>query len=408
MHLQSPFNKIIERCILAVAFMIPFAKKFVPALLILLGLLILIRAIKCRFINRTNPGMPLTICLVIFLLHLLGLTYSEHIDDGLNEIGIKLSYILFPALALLSPAFDNELKAKAIDRFVYGCLAFIPVAIAYGIYRSVIYDNPGYLSYQELGINFHPTYAATYQAWALFAVILKFSRNEFLFGKKWISYAALLIMPIFISMLASKAGIIAGLMTCIFAAYVLIREKYSVSKALALNLGIAIISIMAARMLPGSSSRIDGALQDVKANTEAISETTHEVSYSSTALRMVTWSASWELLKSHPFGVGTGDTTPELVKIYSAKEETYAREKNLNSHNQYLQMAAEHGWPGIICIILLVASAAINCIRSKDYVFLHLIALIAMNMMFESFLEVQAGIVFFCFWLFAGAGRNHL
>jgi len=334
--------------------------------------------------------------------------YTEHPDDGWTEIGIKSSYLLFPILAFMSPVFSKTQKEKIMLWFVYGCLAFIPLAIGYGLYRSITLNDFGYLSYQELGIYFHPSYAATYQALALFILIQHASLKQFLFNKKWLHYSALFLVVLFISMLASKAGLIAVLMSIAAGVWIFIKNKQPKILAFGIATLLAIFSLATFKYLPGAGARLDSAVNDVEGpqtNNNIAAEKT--VAYSSTALRLVTWSASWQLIKSNPLGVGTGDTTPELVKQYNAMGETYAAEKNLNAHNQFLQMGAEHGWPAVFMIIGLLLIATYRSFQSKQWIFVLLLSLIGMNMLFESFLEVQAGIVFFGFWLFVGAGRGY-
>lgn len=407
--IHSPFNKIIGRCICAVAFMIPFAKKFVPGLLILLALFIIIRGIKSRHFKIDKSDTPLILSACIFILHLAGMIYSEHRVDGWNEIGIKSSYILFPVLAFMSPVISRNQKEKTILWFVYGCLAFIILATGYGLYRSITLNDFGYLSYQQLGIYFHPSYAATYQALTLFILLQHASLKQFLFNRKWFHYTALFLVVLFISMLASKAGLIAVLISISAGIFIFLKNKQSKLHTFGLAALLAIFSLASFRLLPGAGARLESAVNDVEVpaihNVETAEKT---VAYSSTALRLVTWKASWQLIKTNPLGVGTGDTTPELVKQYDALGETYAAEKNLNAHNQFLQMGAEHGWPAMLLIIGLLVVATFNSYKNKQWIFVVFLALLGMNMLFESFLEVQAGIVFFGFWLFIGAGRTNL
>lgn len=380
----------------------------VPGLLVLLALFIIIRGIKSRHFKISKNDVPLILSVCIFVLHLAGMIYSEHPEDGWTEIGIKSSYLLFPILAFMSPVFTKIQKEKTMLWFVYGCLAFIPLAIGYGLYRSITLNDFGYLSYQELGNYFHPSYAATYQALTLFILLQHASLKQYLFNKKWLHYSALFLVVLFISMLASKAGLIAVLMSVAAGTIIFIKNKQPKLLAFGITSALAIFSLASFKLLPGASARLEGAISDVETpqmNNNAVEEKT--VAYSSTALRLVTWSASWNLLKSNPLGVGTGDTTPELVKQYDAMGETYAAEKNLNAHNQVLQMGAEHGWPAVFMIIGLLLIAIYSSFQSKQWMFVLFLSLIGMNMLFESFLEVQAGIVFFGFWLFVGAGRGN-
>jgi O-antigen ligase len=98
--------------------------------------------------------------------------------------------------------------------------------------------------------------------------------------------------------------------------------------------------------------------------------------------------------------VGTGNTESELISIYLQANENYAAERKLNAHNQFLQAGAEHGWPGILLLLACMLLLLFNALKWKNIIMLNFVLLCSMNFLFESFLEVQAGLVFFCFWVF--------
>ena len=102
-------------------------------------------------------------------------------------------------------------------------------------------------------------------------------------------------------------------------------------------------------------------------------------------------------MRENAFGTGTGDTQSKLNTIYLQQGETYAAEHQLNAHNQFLQTGAELGW---IAVLLLVA-CMVFCWQSArgEAAATLFFGLCALNFLFESFLEVQAGIVFFSFWV---------
>ena len=60
------------------------------------------------------------------------------------------------------------------------------------------------------------------------------------------------------------------------------------------------------------------------------------------------------LLLTHPLGVGTGDVTDELQKVYERDGIDYAQDRRLNPHNQWLQAGVAFGWPGILMVFSLI------------------------------------------------------
>jgi len=63
----------------------------------------------------------------------------------------------------------------------------------------------------------------------------------------------------------------------------------------------------------------------------------------------------------------------------------------------------EFAWLGIILLVSMIIAGFVFAARNGDNVLLAVLILCSMNFLFESFLEVQAGIVFFCFWIFIGS-----
>lgn len=373
--------------------------------LVLFGLYLLVQCILKKRLYFSKKDLPLHMLAVLFLLHLIGLTYSENVEYAWTEIGIKLSFFAFPLIALMMPSISSKQGNHVKLAFIIGCLSYLVVSVVTGVYNSLEQNDFSYLSYELLSAPYHPTYAATYQAMAVFMLIQNPSWLKFGLGKRIVFWLILLLMVLFISMLASKAGLLALWISLLMAAIFFFKNKENLRRALLLTASLMILSIASALYLPGVSSRIENAVKDVQtnaptnANESSLENVPEQEAHSSTSLRMVTWSASLKLLLENPLGVGTGDTTNELVKIYDSTGEQHASEKKLNAHNQFLQTGAELGWPALIALCSSLALLFALYLKTKDFLLLNFLLLCGMNFLFESFIEVQAGIVFFCFWI---------
>lgn len=386
---------------MAIAFLIPFAKKFVPGFIGLLGIYVIVYAIKRKRLHIPAFNLPNVLLLGIFLLHVIGLLWSDHRDDGMDEIGIKLSYAVFPIIAWLMPPLRIRQTTVVMHWFLFGSLAFIPLALGYGIYRSAIHQDIAWLTYQQLGIYLHPTYAATYMAFALLILWRSEMNAVRPLRKSSFSYVAGILILIFISMLASKAGFIAALMVIILGSYYTYQKRKILRDAILHGILATLILGISAWLAPGSITRVEAAMHDLENQHEVATENSfvHVEAKSSTELRLVSWKASSSILMEKPFGAGTGETQFDINEKYLLAGEQYAAEKNLNAHNQFLQAGAEHGWLGISLLIGLMLVIFLRSLRSKNQLMLAFITLCGMNFLFESFLEVQAGIVFFCFMI---------
>jgi O-antigen ligase len=360
--------------------------------------------LACLFppkIDISRRFLPLFVLSGIFILHLIGLLYTEHYAEGTKELEYKLSYIVFPVLAIFIPVFSEKARDWLLDLFAIGSIVFALNSIWEGL---VFYQETGelaQLSYGELSHPFHPTYMAVYNVFfaTWFFKRLSLDMNV---GRQLLYGTGLVISGAYVIMLASKAGILSLGIPIVFGCFFFIKTKRI--KRLFLVMGVFMLSIVASyKLIPTSSQRIETAVQTVtKGTTDADSEMAH----SSVKLRQVIWTASLEVIIENPFGVGTGDTTPELVKKYRAMGEDFAAEKNLNCHNQFLQVTCEHGWIALLLLVTGMAMMILRSIKTKDWIFLAFLLICGLNFLFESFLEVQAGIVFFFYFCLVFLNRK--
>ncbi len=378
-----------------IAFFIPLHKKTVT---FLIGLFVMYTIIY--FIRRKStlswvfqPAMFFSALLYTMLF--VSAFNSSFPEVAWKELEFKASMFVFPLLALLHPGLSKNELYRIFNAFTTGTLLFALVALSYGIYRVNQYGSLDYLTYSKLGIVFHPTYMAVYQSLALLWILMRGVRQDYFFSIKWIHWIAGGFTVLFISMLASKAGIIsAGI--CIFLAGFAAHRRYIIPRHYILVCLSSLVFLFATSMLlPLTASRFERSAKDIA--TSPVGE--NSPAYSSTELRKVTWAASFEVLRENPFGLGAGNVGAKLEELYERDGETYAAEHQLNTHNQFLQIAAELGWPGLLLMILIFLLTFVQSIKSGTFIFPAFILVTGVNCLFESMLEVQAGVVFFFFFL---------
>jgi O-antigen ligase len=103
-------------------------------------------------------------------------------------------------------------------------------------------------------------------------------------------------------------------------------------------------------------------LQEMVRSTSEYSEVLKEPSknYSSTAVRILTWNATYNVLKKSNLliGNGSGDTKDILMEYYRIHNYRTPYEKKLNSHNQFLETLNGTGILGFTFLI---------CFQSHKY-----------------------------------------
>jgi O-antigen ligase len=116
-------------------------------------------------------------------------------------------------------------------------------------------------------------------------------------------------------------------------------------------------------------------------------------------VRLIMWTIATQVLKEHPFGVGTANVDDYLFsKLTKLKQHTLAN-KYYNPHNQYLQSGIEIGVIGLAVLLLLLIKATNLAWKQRNYLLLFIVVNLAFNMLFESMLQRQSGIVFYTFWI---------
>jgi O-antigen ligase len=244
--------------------------------------------------------------------------------------------------------------------------------------------------YRKLSNGYHPTYQAVYGCFSIGILLnwLMKGQNKW----KWLKIGLSVLLSVYVGLLASKAGILCLAALLMFLAFHQARDKHK-RKLVFLHAGLFAILMVSVLGVPKSSSRFEQVIAAAAGQEDA------EIATSSSQARLVAWRSAVDVMLEKPFGVGTGDVKAALIEKYEEQGELFAEEKQLNAHNQFLQSGVEHGWWGMLLLLGVCVLALLEAIRMKNRLLTIFILICGFNMLFESFLELQAGIVFFCFFL---------
>jgi hypothetical protein len=391
-----PTNKAGFDVLLTIlAFLLPITKRGVPLVIAAMAILRLWQlftkdqALRVASIPTRRLAAAMA---AYFLLHLIGMLWTEDIATGWKEIEYKLSFAIFPLLLGWRISRDEKLPAKVCLAFIAGCIVFIIWTLLNASWKYSQGEGAGVWFYSELSMHFHPSYSAMYIS---FAMVLWISLNHKL--KLWWHIMAAALMLVYIGLLSSKAGMVsAGFAIC--AGSVLLWQ-YGQRRHALIFIG-ATVPLLAINALfsPGVSARIESAINDssklLAPATEHVEENT-----SSTNLRRTALLAGIRTFAQHPLGTGTGDLNEALKEEYIRQGAFFAAEKKLNPHNQILSTGIALGWPGILALLALFWFGVRFAWKNSDYIYLSFLLIVAMNLMVESMLEMQGGIVFFCYWM---------
>lgn len=337
-----------------------------------------------------------------YLYHFVGMLWSTNSAFGWSDIGMKASFLAVPLIFSIG-RFSITPKRFAIAAS-FLLVAVVKGLVIFAIWKSIYHQEDNHWAYffeSEYSTFIHRSYWATYTAmastWMLYLLLSGKLNWKFPFFLAW------LILSISTFLTASKAGIIIWflLSLVVFVQFALAKKWWKI-----LGLGFAGAIAMVC-FLMFSNSRIASRFQEIP-NAISSVQTTNNPSVESNTARIIMWSTSVKVIKDNWFlGQGTGDVKDALLVKNTELKNTGAAERNLNSHNQFLNTWVQLGFVGFLLLVMIFLSTIRNGIRNKSVYAVLFGLTMALTMLFESFVETQAGIVPFCLLLMLVNNKPH-
>ena len=375
--------------LILIAFVIPLDRKLAPPLIILL----LLTSILNNRIKKIKTHKVLFFS-VLYLLYAIGVSYSSNLEVGVKSLVENLSYIIFPISIYLSDINFRDKINNILQSFVDGCLASILISMIISLINFYFTLETSSFFYGNSSYFFHSSYMAMYASFGLLIVY------SVLFNKKEKSKlnqlklgGILFVLTASIILSASKTGLISMLLIngIAFFYWIIKSEKY-------IKGGLFFVLVLTSLFVSYNSSSI---LKNRVNELIAVASTEDSSTHSSTTARVEIWKVSIGLIKEKPlFGYGTGDVKEVLIEAYNNKGLVNFAEKKLNTHNQFFQTSIAIGIVGAACLFLMLLIPFILSYKNRknQYLYSFFILLIFVNLLTESMLERQAGIVFYCFF----------
>ena len=248
---------------------------------------------------------------------------------------------------------------------------------------SVIIHQSYFAMYLVFGIAI-----LTYLEWPVFRRISPL--------RTFASISLMLFLSICTILTGSKIGFIMWVIVMVAITGFLIKELKQKWMPAVMLMGFMSVGLVFIQSTPELKSRIlkvirltDGQLkEDATGNIE------------STAARLLVYKTVGDVLIDQPwYGSGTGDFQDVLDLAYEAKGYSNLKERHLNAHNQFFQSWLGLGIPGLVLLFSIFVVIFQHAFSSGERVYLGFAALIALISLTESMLNVQAGVVFFSFFV---------
>lgn len=344
--------------------------------------------------------------ILLYLLYLTWIVFSNHVDIGLKYAENKLSFLLFPILLSFQPRFKIQLS-----NLILGSALGLVVAAVIGFVASFqCVQDGGTLSTCLTSVHVspihHPSYFAAFILINLVGIWIMYKRKEAYFNLRWIVPYFAFIGAVFMLCL-SLASLLFLALTVIVVALYLLKKRIKKIAFYTLVILAPIVFYAVFSNLPFVKADVEYTQHSIGKFVQNPIEFIQEKQGYKTGneVRLIMWTASCYEIMEHPLGVGTGNVDDYLSKRLVALHqlELAKMDENhsikYNPHNQFLQTALEIGILGLIFLVLFISSAIRDALRTKNYLLLFICSSLVFNSLFESMLQRQSGIVYFAFWM---------
>jgi O-antigen ligase len=371
------------------AFWLPIERTFFPIVIwIWIGTWLLEGDFKIKathtFKDKYKKTIFFLVCL-FYLLHIIGLLYSENISKGMSDLQLKIIIILF---AVVMAGLNELYKRKPyhiLASFLSGTLTISLIALIVGTIKGVEQLS---ITIQKLHF-VHHTYFSLYLNFSVLLCFYFFGKHLFIKPRGiWLIIAV--FFGIIIWLVQSRAGII------LYSLIIMIWLIYNVQKLkFPIFLSRAIIFVIIGSLIFFiSKEKKFEPLFNMASHYAFNQEQT--INADKLPVRLKIWNSSIHVIQNNWLtGVGTGDAKKELIKTYQPKGYIHCFKYRYNSHNQFLESMIQLGILGLFTLLFLILTPLYQSIKEKNYLLLGFLILIIGYAFIESMLSRLAGVAFF-------------
>jgi O-antigen ligase len=391
------YTKIFDYCLGAFSIItLLFQKQAALAYLVLIVLLIVgISKKKVKFTFNFT-----TFLFILFYgLYVFYALYTNHVSDAFRYFENKLTFIVLPLFFFFLP--------KEKMAFKWTIRGFLIAVLLLAI-QSLVFSFSNYFKTHEIGsfistrfsYQHHPSYASVFYTFALLVSWNQRKKNAENYSLYWlIPFSIIQLFAILACM--SLAGLLFLLLFFIAVFIYFLATKIGRKRTILFSIVSPVLFYFVVMVTPPLKSQWDDAkhftVTFVNDPSTFLKDPANAENGS--GVRLIMWTIATQVLKEHPLGVGTANVDDYLyTKLTKLKQYKLAK-KYYNPHNQYLQSGIEIGVIGLAVLLLLLIKATNLAWKQRNYLLLFIVVNLAFNMLFESMLQRQSGIVFYTFWI---------
>jgi O-antigen ligase len=333
-----------------------------------------------------------------FLMHVVALIWSDYRSDGLHSIEVKLVFLILPILFSSENYLNTERRNVLEWAFIISCLSAFLYCIIVAYSRNP--NTSASFLFERMTISdplMHPGYLSNYIVFAFVFVCLKLTRSV----KKALRLNLILITIgiIFLFALFVFISKTALLFLGFFIVYLLWKLSSYFQNPI-VRILVVFCLLLSVGLLTFTIPSVKYRFNETRINIPE-KKPSEVMFYSSTEARIAAWNLEWDLIQQKPIvGYGTGSANPLLLSSFKQKGYTDLVKNNMHTHNQILHTWLDLGLIGIVLLfVLLFYVAFLFVFKQKNEIGFWMVVLTLVNISTDDMLEIQAGVVFFIFFI---------
>ncbi len=374
--------------IMMLSFFLP--EKLQALAVMVTGLYFVIRSVRSKeTILRSNYVWAIVISSFYFL-YLLAIPLTPHEYRPFLSLLCerKASLLLMPLVFAITSQSFRELIVGELIYFVYGCVISCVAGNADFAWHIWCAKGSAPLSHVQYRIMFerstgiHPTYMGLFLS---FSVCITLLAAPF---RGVVKYLLIYLLLIFLLALLAKSPIIALVVIFIHYAYLHRKELYHYKMA-ALGLFASLAS--ACYFIPFIGQRLKEVLQFAGSGKPG------NVADNSVYVRKLIWNADTDMLRHYWLtGIGPGRLLHVLYERYFFYSVTHHFFVGyFDPHNEYFSEWLSFGLLGIALFVTVLILHFAKALKTKNYLYGYLLAIIYVTFATETLLSRQEGVLFY-------------
>ncbi len=366
-----------------------------------LGATSIVKMIAQRRIGNRSLSKPLVIAfaaiILYWLIYVVSLVQGGDIHEGLQAIVRKAVLLIFASCFLLTDT--SYLKEKQFRWLFYALWLSVCGVFLYYVGVGVGKLFGGSTLEEVCGEGFDPrhhAYTALYvdTALAFVYVELQSQWRKLQRGLRTALIASVPLLILYVLIVNSRAGVVVMWMVAAIGVLHLLFFKGQWKQALLVALLFTGYTLGISHVLPGHTDRIADTIEKVTESAkDEEKETDARIDINKSALELA-MGRFWT-------GYGVGNYRGLLVEQYEDDEYEPGVDNAFNAHNQYTETVLAIGIFGLLVLMAFLLIPLWRAWLGRRYLLpaLLLTAIVCVNLLFESMLERQMGLLFIGYFM---------